>query len=315
MKKNTLGNTAGSILAFQLMHRTEENKPTRVVKTEAQRRQEEFDQIRKEDERDFVQVEVPLTPYEQAIAGPVQTTKIVSVPRAEFEKTHGIQGLRKAWSRDSETIQTMAGKPMERVKMIDDGVRWPLSSTPPEMTDENVAKFTNQAKAFLDSKNLSPEDFNRIVLFVGIQADSNSLIDVLNPEIWSIAYQRLQQLGCLTSEPTRTEVPIQPQVEQSDTLSADEFRTDAEARWYSIWEDSWNQWLDSMAQAWSFYPNRAQAHAAIDLLIKLESYGNDMFNECRRRLTASGVFKPGMLTDDELLAEKFEKGTDCSSIR
>lgn len=37
MKKNTLGNTAGSILAFQLMHRTEENKPTRVVKTEAQR--------------------------------------------------------------------------------------------------------------------------------------------------------------------------------------------------------------------------------------------------------------------------------------
>jgi hypothetical protein len=87
-----------------------------------------------------------------------------------------------------------------------------------------------------------------------------------------------------------------------------EFRDDAEARWYSLWEDTWNQWLDSMMQTWGFSPTKSQAYAAIELLMKLEQFGDDRFNEARRRLTKSGTFKSGMLTPLEQLDEEVEAG-------
>jgi hypothetical protein len=304
-KHKGIGSVCGSLLAYQMMSRAAENKSTKVVKSEAQLRNEEFLAIKAEHEKEFITVEVPNSDYEKAISG--QATKLVEMSRDSYEKRYGISDLRKTWNQSIADIQVQANLPLERLKMVDSAARWLRLATPIEMTEENAAKAMQNAAAFLDSKGLQGEDRDKVLLFTAYCCDSDSTIDILNPEIWSIAYQRLQQLGVLSvsEQPTPEAQDLEaPTSEPSLT----EFRDAAEERWYSLWEDTWNSWCDSMAQTWGFYPNEAQAHKAIDLLMKLESYGDDKFNEARRRLTKSGVFKSGMLTEDELLAERFETG-------
>ena len=262
---------------------------------------EEFARMAREEQDQFVTVEVATTPYERAQTG--QATRLVQVDRKSYEDKHGITGLRQIWAKTPEEIQTISNNPVERVKMVDPLAQFPRTSVPVEMSDENAEKFAQQAQAFLASKNLSADDRDRLILFVAINADSNSTIDVSNPEIWNIAYRRLIELGCISSEPNQsTLAPTRPEP------SADDLYTDAEHKWLSIFSDVWGSWLDSMAQTWSFYANTDQQRAAIDLLIKLEQYGDDRFNECRRRLTQSGVFKQGMLTPLEQLELRVEAG-------
>lgn len=302
--KRGIGSTAGSILAMRAgVAAQEAASKTTVRKSEAQLRNEEFLAIKAEHEKSFITVEVPNSDYERAISG--QATKLVEMPRDSYEKRYGISDLRKLWSLSVEDIQAKANDPMTRIRMVDGTVRWPRTSSPIERTPENIEKASQQAETFLEPLGLTDDEKVKVILFVCYAADGNSFVDIMSPDVWRVGYERLQQLGIIQSgsEQAQAEAPIQIQ-----EPSLTEFRTDAEARWYSIWEQDFNGWLDSMARAWSFYPTKAQAYAAIDRLMTLESYGSDRFNEARRRLTKDGTFRLGMLTEDEQLAEKFEKG-------
>lgn len=301
--KRGIGSAWGSIIAMRAGVAVQEAAAkSKVRKSESQLRNEEFLAIKALHEKEFITVEVPNSDYEKAISG--QATKLVEIPRDSYEKRYGISDLRKAWSQSIADIQVQANIPLERLKMVDSAARWPRLATPIEMTEANAAKAMQNAAAFLDSKGLQGEDRDKVLLFTAYCCDSDSTIDILNPEIWSIGHSRLQQLGVLSvSEQPTPEAPIQTQ-----EPSLTEFRDDAEARWYSLWEDTWNQWLDSMMQTWGFSPTKSQAYAAIELLMKLEQFGDDRFNECRRRLTKNGVFKPDMFTDDERLSNRVDAG-------
>jgi hypothetical protein len=217
-------------------------------------------------------------------------------------------GLRRIWSQSSEALRAMIDdqNPMTRVHMIDTGLRLPTASSPIELSPENIALATSQAESFLESKNLSEDDGQRLIAFVGIHMDANHYLDILNPRTWSMALSRLVELGVIS-----TETPAQVQTEVEETISklkADAFRDEAERQWFATFENIWLEWLDSMGKAWNFYPNQMQQRKALDLRMKLESYGDGRFDECRRRLTKSGVFQPGMLDGHEQLAERYEAG-------
>ena len=302
MAKKSLNYNQSRALGSLLLQQLNNQKPA-PSKTRQETPAEEFARLAREEQENFVQVSRPATAYEKAIDG--RDTVTISVPRKQYEDKYGITGLRQIYSKSPSELQAMSNNPVERVKMVDPLAQFPRTSTPVEMTEENATKFTLQAQAFLDSKNLSADDRDRLILFVAINADSNSTIDVSNPEIWNIAYRRLIELGCISSdEPNQSTLAPTREPEPS----ADDLYTDAEHKWLSIFSDVWGQWLDSMAQTWSFYANTDQQRAAIDLLIKLEQYGDDRFNECRRRLTQSGVFKQGMLTPLEQLELRVEAG-------
>jgi len=305
MAKRTLNYNQSRALGSLLLQQLNNQKPApnkAVKETPAQ----EFDRIKREHDDQFVTIEVPTSAYEKSISG--RATKQIEVSRADYENRMGIAGLRKIWACSPDKLQSMAENPRMRLDMVDSCARWPLTSTPFEMTEESAEKISQQAKDFFDSTDLADDNRNRVVLFVGLNSDADSRIDVTNPEIWQVAHDRLQFLGAM--KPEAESQPTQPtQVEQTIAeLNADEFRTEAEQRWFAIWEDTWNSWLDSMAQTWGFYPSKTQSRAAIDLLLKLESYGDGRFDECRRRLTMSGVFKPGMLTALEQLESRVDAG-------
>ena len=85
--------------------------------------------MRREEERDFVQVDVLLTPYERA-RNPIWTTKQVSVFRKPYEDKLRITGLRKIWSLSPDKIQAMAENARMRFEMVDPRAGFPTSSTP-----------------------------------------------------------------------------------------------------------------------------------------------------------------------------------------
>jgi hypothetical protein len=299
-----LGSAWGSILAVQASVQAQEAATKlRVVKTESQIRQEEFDRIKREHERDFIDVERPASEYEQAVSG--VNTVVVSMPRTEYEKRMGITEIRKIYSQSSVAIQEMAINPLQRVKMVDPTCRWPKASNSVAMSDENTAEFIQQAKTFLDSKNITGDDRDRIILFVGFNIDSNSFINALDPGIWQIGYDRLRELGCLNgvAEPT----PAPTQVEQ--TIA--ELKETAENDWFNNQVGPlWGSFKDYLAHNFSFYPNEKQQRAFLDFIVShgLQVLDPESFNIARRSLCKSGVIPAHCLLADEILADRVEKG-------
>jgi hypothetical protein len=266
-----------------------------------------FERLRREEQENFVTVEVATTPYERAQTG--QATRLVQVDRKQYEDEHGITGLRTLWAKTPEEIQAMSNNPVERVKMVDGVCQFPRTSTPVEMTEENATKFTQQAQAFLDSKNLSADDRDRLLLFVAINADSNSTIDISNPEIWNIAYRRLIELGCISSEPNQS--TLAPTEKSFDDM------TDAEAR-DTVTKDYlenqagplWNSLLDYFSRQFNVYLNDLQKRALIDYVVShgLQCLDHEAWNSARRALVKSGVLPAHCLLADEVLAERVERG-------
>jgi hypothetical protein len=212
--------------------------------------------------------------------------------------------IKEIWSKPASELLAMPRSPL----MIDIGANLPhVMGGQSLVMDEATAQAAVEAgNKFFGQHQLDDESHDKVVAYISVHSDADSRIDVTNPQTWERAYERLTELGVINHE---VEPPAPTQVEQTIAgLKADEFRTEVEQRWFAIWEDTWNPWLDSMAQTWSFYPSKLQSRAAIDLLLKLESYGDGRFDECRRRLTASGVFKPGMLTPLEKLESRVDAG-------
>jgi hypothetical protein len=300
-KRNLLGSAWGSILAMRAGVQAQEAaaKP-RVVKTEQQLRQEEFDRIKAEHDNQFVTVEVESTPYERSISG--QATKQIEVNRADYEKRTGITDLRNQWSKEPAEIQALAANPVGRVKFIDSMAKFPISSTPVELTDEDATEIVRKAKAFLDSKNLSESDRNRVVLFASIHVESNSLINSADPSIWQVAYDRLATLGCIAAS-AQAQAPTQP-VEQS----ADELLTQANAGWFSMFGEVFSQWVASLGQApWNFVPDRDQKFAALKYLEATNMGDPQVWNNCRVAMSDAGIF-PSLYTADDLIVKKLNSG-------
>ncbi len=312
MKRNKgLGSAWGSILAMQAGVQAQEAaaKP-RVVKTEAHLRQEEFDRIKREHDVEFVQVSRPATAYEKAIDG--RDTVTISVPRKQYEDKYGITGLRQIWAKNPAEIQAMSNNPVERVKMVDPLAQFPRTSMPIEMTEENATKFTQQAQAFLASKNLNADDRDRLILFVAINTDSNSQIDVSNPEIWNIAYRRLIELGCISSDepnqstlaPTRAPEP-----------SADELAAEADSNYRDVALPLLSSWRSSLRANWGIELTDRLRDIAVDIMERhnlnptlYESYDFVRIQMANRKLIRTDKTADGRpLTRSEFVADAIDR--------
>lgn len=305
MRKGRTGNQAGSLWAYSLLHGDGQGTKKAPAHKRELTPQEEWDKIKAEHEAEFITLEVATTPYEKSITG--KDTKTIEVDRKSYESKMGITELRKIWSSSVAEVQKMVEDtdPLVRVKMIDPLVNFPktIDGKSVPMTDENVQRAMEQGQAFLDSKNLSEEDKGRLALFVGIASDSNSLIDITNPEIWQIAYDRLQSLEVIkqtTQTPQR--VPDQSADELKEVAERDYLENQAGPLWSSL--------MDYFAQSFQFHPNDLQKKALIDYVVDhgLSVLSHESWNVARRTLCKSGVIPDHCRTSDELLAEKFEKG-------
>jgi hypothetical protein len=197
----------------------------------------------------------------------------------------------------------MAANPRMRLEMVDGNARWPKTATLVlEMTEESAEKISGHAKDFFDSKILTDDDRNRIVLFVGINSEANSLIDPCNPEIWPIAYDRLRELGCLNEVSEQLPTPAQTQAPEQP---ADALLEEAHSRFFAMFEDVWYRWMASLKINFEFEPTLQQKEAALKMIERLGMGDPEVFNNTRRALGRSGVW-PNLATEDELLCDKMD---------
>jgi len=307
MKRN-LGSAWGSILAMRAGIQAQEaaNRP-RVVKSERQLHQEEFDQIRAEHERDYIDVEVPNSEYDAAIDG--RATKMISVPRKQYEDKMGITGVRQVWSQSAETLVAMEAdkNPLTRIKMIDPGARLPLTpdGKPLEMNEETFTKVTEQAHAFARSHNLTNQEFAKVVLFVGVHHDGDSRTDVLNPEIWGITLGRLTSLGCIRSQSQPQETPLEALEPPADIL-----REQAETDYLEKSAGPlWSAFLDYLARTFNFYPSEKQSRWMIDFVVDhgLQCLDPESWQTARRAAVRSQVLPDTCLDADDRLCIDLER--------
>jgi hypothetical protein len=204
---------------------------------------------------------VPTSAYERAQTG--RATKQIEVSRADYENRMGIAGLRKIWACSPEKLQSMAENARMRLDMVDSSARWPMTSTPIEMTEETAEKISQHAKGFFDSKDLADDNRNRVVLFVGINSDSNSLIDVLNPEIWQVAHDRLIELGAIKST---AEYQTPTPAKNLDVLSADELAVEANQNYQDTALPLLANWRISLRNSWGIELTDRLRDIAVDIL-------------------------------------------------
>jgi hypothetical protein len=167
---------------------------------------------------------------------------------------------------------------------------------------------TANGEAFFERHpELSGESRNKILVYVGLSSDSDSRVDVLDPRIWSIACERLLELGAISDE--RTLQPVQQPTKPKE-LSADEELKVANAAWFSMFESVWLDWLRSLKENFGFEPTREQQFAAVKMLERIGTDG-PAWDRTRIALGRTGVF-PKLLTSDDLLVEAMD-GMDLST--
>ena len=307
MAKKSLNYNQSRALGSLLLQQLNNQKPA-PSKTRQETPAEEFARLAREEQENFVQVSRPATAYEKAIDG--RDTVTISVPRKQYEDKYGITGLRQIYSKSPSELQAMSNNPVERVKMVDPLAQFPRTSTPVEMTEENATKFTQQAQAFLDSKNLSADDRDRLILFVAINADSNSQIDVSNPEIWDIAYRRLIELGCISSEPNQsTLAPTRPEP------SADELAAEADSNYRDVALPLLSSWRSSLRANWGIELTDRLRDIAVDIMERhnlnptlYESYDVVRIQMANRKLIRTDKTADGRpLTRSEFVADAIDR--------
>lgn len=303
-----IGNAAGSILAYQLMNRPAENKVTTRPKTEQELRQEEFDAIKREHNEQFVTVEVPATAWETAQTG--RATKQVEVNRREHEDKNGITGLRQIWTKEPAEIQALAGdftNPVNKARMIDPSARFPTTSTPVELTDEDATKIVEKAQAFLSSKHLSEADRNRVALFASVHVESNSLINAADPALFQIAYDRLVELGCITAQAKTPTGEPEP--------SADQLATEADSNYRDVALPLLSSWRSSLRANWGIELNDRLRDIAVDIMERhnlnptlYESYDFVRIQMANRKLIRTDKTADGRpLTRSEFVADAIDR--------
>ena len=306
-KNKGIGNAAGSILAYQLMNRPAAATPVKVM-TETQKNQAEFDAIKAQHDAEFINVEVESTPYEFAQTG--QATKQIEVPRKPYEDKTGITGLRQIWAKEPAEIQTLAGdftNPVNKARMIDPSVRFPTTSTPIELTDEDATKIVEKAQAFLSSKHLSEADRNRVALFASVHVESNSLINAADPALFQIAYDRLVELGCITAQAQTTTSEPEP--------SADQLATEADSNYRDVALPLLSSWRSSLHANWGIELNDRLRDIAVDIMERhnlnptlYESYDFVRIQMANRKLIRTDKTADGRpLTRSEFVADAIDR--------
>lgn len=303
--------------AERAMERERTAPPKERELSQAELNRLEFERIREQDALENIYIDEPLDNHEILLVNPTRhpslpLTKKVAVDRKKYEDSMGITQLKSTAAEYNKMLSTYWQKSVAEIQTIhheylyDQFHGLPVGTEPYPMTPESVRLVTNAFEHFTDDvlrdrgATLSDAGKQKLGLYAAFQMQNDPSIIMTGISSWSTALARLQQLGALDEDYTQ----VNPEAPAPQPMLDD--LTVVQQSFFNMFEADWTAWMESLLY-WDFRPSKDQQRAALDMLITLDRFGLDRFNEARRRLSANGCWPANMLTPDEALARKLDR--------
>jgi hypothetical protein len=287
------------------------NQQTKVVETP----QQEFERIRAEHERDFVDVQVELTDWERQQAPYGVTTRTVSVPRKKYEDEQGISTYKATKVQYDRTLGELWRRPYDQIQYLDSEVLFdqennlPRAEAPIPPTPANNTLVENAYNVFIDSMGstsvLSSEGKRKLLLYAASQQIEDRRIILTSLLAWQTMLNRLASLGALDDD--YASIP-EEKIEQPK-LSV---REEAEAEWHRLL--LFPQWVEQVRRDYGIRLDDRVKRIVCDEFVRmnLSPHVHESYNIIRRALVARQIFPKASnglpaLTVDERMAELTER--------